>query len=86
MVGAGRYYCYTTTAYGGLVAPIWILFVRSRGMSFAEVGVLDGLFRIALVVGSLSIPTPVRPPRARCYYWDYSTVMVPAMKPACGSQ
>jgi len=50
-----RYYCYTATTYGSFIAPIWILFVRSRGVSFAEIGALNALFWIALVFGE--IPT-----------------------------
>ncbi|RDZ36105.1 MFS transporter, partial [Haloferax sp. Atlit-19N] len=50
-----KYYAYKTTEYVSFTAAIWILFVRSQGLSFAEVGALNSIWWLALVAGE--IPT-----------------------------
>lgn len=50
-----KYYAYILTAYASFSAPIWILYVRSHGLTFAEVGVLNSLWWFGLVVSE--IPT-----------------------------
>jgi MFS family permease len=50
-----KYYAYTATTYASFVNAIWILFVRSQGLSFAQVGLLNGIWWIALVLSE--IPT-----------------------------
>ena len=51
----GKYYAYKTTEFVSFTAAIWILFVRSRGLSFAEVGALNSVWWLALVASE--IPT-----------------------------
>ncbi|KTG27790.1 MFS transporter [Haloferax profundi] len=50
-----KYYAYKTTQFVSFTAAIWILFVRSRGLSFAEVGALNSVWWLALVASE--IPT-----------------------------
>ncbi|WP_074796295.1 MFS transporter [Haloferax larsenii] len=50
-----KYYAYKSTEYVSFTAAIWILFVRSNGLSFAEVGALNSIWWLALVGGE--IPT-----------------------------
>ncbi|KAB1198608.1 MULTISPECIES: MFS transporter [Haloferax] len=50
-----KYYAYKTTEFVSFTAAIWILFVRSRGLSFAEVGALNSVWWLALVASE--IPT-----------------------------
>jgi MFS family permease len=49
------YYAYTVTAYASFTTAIWILFVRSQGLSFAQVGALNSVWWAGLVLGE--IPT-----------------------------
>ncbi|ADE04287.1 MFS transporter [Haloferax volcanii] len=50
-----KYYAYKTTEFVSFTTAIWILFVRSRGLSFAEVGALNSVWWLALVAAE--IPT-----------------------------
>ncbi|WP_410766922.1 MFS transporter [Haloferax sp. DFSO60] len=50
-----KYYAYKATEFVSFTAAIWILFVRSRGLTFAEVGALNSVWWVALVVSE--IPT-----------------------------
>ncbi|SFK73101.1 Major Facilitator Superfamily protein [Halogranum rubrum] len=49
------YYAYTATTYASFTAAIWILFVRAQGLSFTEVGALNSIWWVALVVSE--VPT-----------------------------
>jgi MFS family permease len=48
-----KYYAYKATEFVSFTAAIWILFVRSRGLSFAAVGALNSVWWLALVAGEL---------------------------------
>ncbi|WP_416840829.1 MFS transporter [Haloferax sp. DFSO52] len=50
-----KYYAYKSTEYVSFTNAIWILFVRSQGLSFAEVGALNSIWWLALVASE--IPT-----------------------------
>jgi MFS family permease len=49
------YYAYTVTTYASFTTAIWILFVRSQGLSFAAVGALNSVWWAGIVFGE--IPT-----------------------------
>ncbi|KAB1187929.1 MULTISPECIES: MFS transporter [Haloferax] len=50
-----KYYAYKATEFVSFTAAIWILFVRSQGLSFAAVGALNSIWWLALVASE--IPT-----------------------------
>ena len=50
-----KYYVYLATTYIGFIAPIWILYARGRGLSFAQIGVLDAVWWAGVVLGE--VPT-----------------------------
>lgn len=39
-----KYYCYRACISVGLIAPIWVLFVKSKGLSYTEIMLLDGIW------------------------------------------
>ena len=50
-----KYYAYTVTIYASFSAPVWILFVRAQGLDFGQVGLLNAVWWLGLVVAE--IPT-----------------------------
>lgn len=50
-----RYYVYSLTETQGLIAPVWVLLLLERGLSFTELGALGALYWAVLVLAE--IPT-----------------------------
>ncbi|QIB74491.1 MFS transporter [Halogeometricum borinquense] len=50
-----RYYLYSLTETQGLIAPVWVLLLQARGLSYSEIGFLGALYWAVLV--SAEIPT-----------------------------
>ncbi|SFR54339.1 MFS transporter [Halogeometricum limi] len=50
-----KYYAYAATTRVSFTAAVWILFVRAQGLSYTEIGVLNALWWVTLVVSE--IPT-----------------------------
>lgn len=50
-----KYYLYRATMSRGFVIPVWILFLRSRGLSFTQIGLLEAIFFATIAVSE--IPT-----------------------------
>lgn len=50
-----RYYVYSLTETHGLIAPVWVLLLLQRGLSFTEIGALGALYWAVLVLAE--IPT-----------------------------
>jgi len=45
-----QYYCYQIARSAQLSGPIWVLFLRERGISFTEIGTLDSVFAIVVIL------------------------------------
>lgn len=50
-----KYYLFMATTGAGFTTPIWILFVRAQGLSWAQIGLLDSVWWLGLVAGE--VPT-----------------------------
>jgi MFS family permease len=50
-----KYYLYRATTSRGFIIPVWILFLRSRGLSFTQIGLLEAIFFATITVSE--IPT-----------------------------
>lgn len=50
-----RYYLYSLTETQGLIAPVWVLLLQARGLSYTDIGLLGALYWAVLV--SVEIPT-----------------------------
>lgn len=50
-----RYYLYSLTETQGLIAPVWVLLLQARGLSYTEIGALGALYWAVLVLAE--IPT-----------------------------
>lgn len=50
-----RYYLFMATNTMGLALPIWVVFLRARGLSYTEIMVLDAVWWLGLTAGE--IPT-----------------------------
>ncbi|WP_435364806.1 MFS transporter [Haloarchaeobius sp. DYHT-AS-18] len=50
-----KYYAYKATASVGLATPIWVLFLRTNGLSFTEIMVLDAIWWAGITLGE--VPT-----------------------------
>lgn len=50
-----KYYLYRATTSRGFIIPIWILFLRSRGLSFTQIGLLEAIFFATITLSE--IPT-----------------------------
>lgn len=50
-----RYYWYSLTETQGLIAPVWVLLLQARGLSYTDIGFLGALYWAALVLAE--IPT-----------------------------
>jgi MFS family permease len=50
-----RYYLYSVTETQGLIAPVWVLLLQDRGLSYTDIGVLGALYWAVLVLAE--IPT-----------------------------
>ncbi|WP_330633463.1 MFS transporter [Halocatena halophila] len=48
-----KYYCYQATTTYGFFWPVFTIFLRSRGLSFAQIGLLGSLSAATVVVGEL---------------------------------
>ncbi len=50
-----RYYIYMAGASFGFIAPIWVVLLESRNLSFTEIMVLDAVFAVTIVLAE--VPT-----------------------------
>jgi MFS family permease len=50
-----NYYLYKAASSAYLVGPVWVLFLLSRDLSYAQIGLLDAVYGAALLLGE--IPT-----------------------------
>ncbi|WP_238705380.1 MFS transporter [Natrinema pallidum] len=50
-----RYYLYSLTETQGLIAPVWVLVLQARGLSYTDIGLLGALYWAVLVLAE--IPT-----------------------------
>lgn len=50
-----KYYLYMATNTAGLSVPIWVVFMRSRGLAFTEIVVLDAIWWLGIIGGE--VPT-----------------------------
>jgi MFS family permease len=50
-----RYYLYSLTETQGLIAPVWVLLLQDRGLSYTDIGALGALYWAVLVLAE--IPT-----------------------------
>lgn len=50
-----RYYLYSLTETQGLIAPVWVLALQARGLSYTDIGFLGALYWAALLLAE--IPT-----------------------------
>ncbi len=52
-----RYYLYSLTETQGLIAPVWVLVLQARGLSYTDIGFLGALYWAVLVLAE--IPTGI---------------------------
>lgn len=50
-----KYYLYRVTQSAAFTVPIFVLFFRSRGLSFAAIGLVEAIFTVVVLVGE--VPT-----------------------------
>nr|WP_228370972.1 MULTISPECIES: MFS transporter [unclassified Natrinema] len=50
-----RYYLYSLTETQGLIAPVWVLLLQARGLSYTDIGFLGAVYWAVLVLAE--IPT-----------------------------
>ncbi|WP_435155067.1 hypothetical protein [Haladaptatus sp. DFWS20] len=50
-----KYYCFRTCISIGFIAPIWVLFVKSKGLSYTEIILLDRIWGVGLVLGGFLV-------------------------------